>query len=153
MSAVGAIRPRQPSTQIAEPQRKSPPLGRAHLRYALRHPASQLYCRSPLHRQPHAFGPSERNPRIPITTNSKPNTELNLLDGGLMETNLDHISRRLRAGQRWQQYHAQDTATHCATHKIRRNRHEIRIFRYISSGKIRLKLSQLKERHHDGHDI
>lgn len=42
---------------------------------------------------------------------------------------------------------------HSATHKFRRNRYEIRIFRYISSEKIRLKLSQLKERHHDGHDI
>lgn len=45
------------------------------------------------------------------------------------------------------------TPEHCATHKFRRNRHEIRIFRYISSEKIRLKLSQLKERDHDGHDI
>ncbi|CUW97619.1 hypothetical protein AGR1B_Lc10049 [Agrobacterium fabacearum S56] len=41
----------------------------------------------------------------------------------------------------------------CATHKFRRNRYEFRIFRYISSEKIRLKLSQLKERHHDGHDV
>ncbi len=41
----------------------------------------------------------------------------------------------------------------CATHKFRMNWYEIRIFRYISSEKIRLKLSQLKERHHDGHDI
>ncbi|WP_080670496.1 hypothetical protein [Agrobacterium tumefaciens] len=41
----------------------------------------------------------------------------------------------------------------CATHKFRRNSYEIRIFRYISSEKIGLKLSQLKERHHDGHDI
>lgn len=41
----------------------------------------------------------------------------------------------------------------CATHKFRRNRYEIRIFRYISSEKIQLKLSELRERHHDGHDI
>ncbi len=99
--------------------------------------------------------PSERNPRIPIATNSKPNTELHLLDGGhwLLETNLDDVSRHVRAGLRWHQCHAQGAAAHCATHKIRRNRHEIRIFRYISSEKIRLKLSQLKERNHDGHDI
>lgn len=84
---------------------------------------------------------------------NRPRTSKLLADQWLLETNPDDISRHVRAGLRWHRYHAHGGTKNCATHKIRRNRHEIRIFRYISSEKIRLKLSQLKERDHDGHNI